>query len=298
MKTNIPVYNMSNLKSYKNDGILVSRFEYYAELHKHLHSAHKHDFYHLVLFKKGKGKHQIDFNTFDLAEGQIYFMIPGQVHSWSFEDKPTGYIANFNANYFASFLLKSDYLAQFSFFGGKPQQQVINLDERTLVKVCSIFEEMLKEGSNEVPINDDLVRILLLNLFTEVSRSIQYILPKQVNPYNHTLLKNFQQLIEKNYASLKLPKQYAALLYITPNHLNALCNDFLGQSAGKLIRDRVILEAKRLLINKDLLVAEIAQLLNFEDQSYFIKFFKKYEGITPDKFRKLNTIPSYGITAQ
>jgi len=91
-----------------------------------------------------------------------------------------------------------------------------------------------------------------------------------------------------NYATLRLPKQYAELLYITPNHLNAICNDLLGYSAGKLIRDRVILEAKRLLINMDLMVAEIAEQLNFADQSYFIKFFKKQEGITPEKFRKLN----------
>jgi len=67
-----------------------------------------------------------------------------------------------------------------------------------------------------------------------------------------------------------------------------LCNDFLGISAGTLIRERVILEAKRLLINRDLMVAEIAEKLNFADQSYFIKFFKKYEGITPEKFRKSN----------
>ena len=86
-----------------------------------------------------------------------------------------------------------------------------------------------------------------------------------------------------------MPKQYAALLYITPNHLNALCNDFLGVSAGVLIRERVILEAKRLLINLDLLISEVAAKLNFDDQSYFIKFFKKHEGLTPEKFRKLNT---------
>ncbi|PTS97440.1 AraC family transcriptional regulator, partial [Pedobacter sp. HMWF019] len=76
---------------------------------------------------------------------------------------------------------------------------------------------------------------------------------------------------------------------ITPNHLNALCNDLLGKSAGEIIRERVILEAKRLLINLDLSVAEIAERLNFSDQSYFIKFFKKYEEITPEKFRKHNT---------
>mgnify|MGYP001608602554 CR=1 FL=1 len=85
---------------------------------------------------------------------------------------------------------------------------------------------------------------------------------------------------------LRLPKQYAELLYITPNHLNALCNDVLGVPAGEVIRNRIILEAKRLLINNDMTVLEIANHLNFADNSYFTKFFKKLEGITPEEFRK------------
>jgi AraC-like DNA-binding protein len=75
-------------------------------------------------------------------------------------------------------------------------------------------------------------------------------------------------------------------LYITPNHLNALCNDVLSISAGDVIRNRVILEAKRLLINRDMTVLEIANYLHFSDNSYFTKFFKKKEGITPEEFRK------------
>ncbi len=157
-----------------------------------------------------------------------------------------------------------------------------------------IFEDILKEGEIQQPLSDDLVKVLLLQLFIEIERSVNgdQHLPK--NNYNDTILRNFQQLIEQNYANLKLPKQYAELLYITPNHLNALCNEFLGMSAGKLIRNRIILEAKRLLVNLDLRVAEVAFKLNFEDQSYFVKFFKKYEGVTPDKFRKQYISDPYG----
>ena len=75
-------------------------------------------------------------------------------------------------------------------------------------------------------------------------------------------------------------------MYITPNHLNSLCKEFLGHSAGEIIRDRVILEAKRLLVIKDYSVSEIAYDLNFNDNSYFTKFFKKAVGITPEEFRK------------
>ncbi len=290
MKSDIPVYDIQNFKAYKNDGILVSRFGYYSKQHQHLHSAHRHTFYHLVFFTEGSGNQQIDFKKFDVKPGLIYFMIPGQVHSWDFETEPDGYIINFSSDYLSSFLLKPDYLENFTFFSGQPDNQVIELPTAIQEKAISILEDILKEGQNEHPINDDLVKTLLLRLFIEVSRTADIKQQQYKNSYNHTLLKSFQRLIETNYAELKLPKQYAELLYITPNHLNALCNDFLGVSAGTLIRDRVILEAKRLLINLDLMVSEISDRLNFSDQSYFIKFFKKQEGITPEKFRKLNTI--------
>ncbi|MDQ7948317.1 MAG: helix-turn-helix transcriptional regulator [Pedobacter sp.] len=289
MKSSIPVYGIENLKAYKNDGILVSRFGVYANQHHHLHRAHRHTFYHLVFFTDGEGTQKIDFKQFPVKPGLIYFMAPGQVHSWDFTAPPEGYIINFSSDYLGSFLWKKDYLDQFVFFNGQPEDQVYELPTELQKKITTIFEDILREGQHQEPVDDDLVKTLLLRLFIEMGR---YTLSAQRmggNAYNHTLLKSFQQLIATNYTELRLPKQYAALLYITPNHLNALCNDFLGMSAGKLIRDRVILEAKRLLVNLDLRIAEIAERLNFADQSYFIKFFKKYEGLTPEKFRKLNT---------
>ena len=286
MKSNIPVYDIQNFSAYKNDGILVSRFGHYAKQHQHLHNAHRHSFYHLVFFTKGSGKQQIDFKTFEVSPNMIYFMIPGQVHSWNFESEPDGYLINFSTSYFSSLLLKQEYLDKFSFFSGRPEEQLLILDDATSEKITLIFEDILKEGEIGKTINDDLVKVLLLQIFIKVARATLSQNHQELNPYNHTILKNFQQLIEQNFTQLRLPKQYAELLYITPNHLNALCNDFLATSAGKLIRDRILLEAKRLLINLDLRVSEIAEKLNFEDQSYFVKFFKKYEGTTPDKFRK------------
>jgi AraC family transcriptional activator of pobA len=289
MKSNIPIYDLSSFEHYKNQGVYIGQFGAYAKLHKHLHSTHGHSFYHMVYFSKGTGVQHIDFKQFDIKAGQIYFMIPGQVHSWNFETEPDGYIINFSKDYFSSFLLKTNYLAGFSFFSGSSESQVISMDRTMEQKINFLFEEMLKEGSFNPLHNDDLVRALLLQLFIYLSRTEIQVHAKTVNPYNYTLLQNFRNLIEANFSSLKFPKQYAALLYITPNHLNALCKDLINKSAGQLIRDRIILEAKRLLINLDLSVAQIAEKLDFKDQSYFIKFFKKHEEITPEKFRKLNT---------
>ena len=76
------------------------------------------------------------------------------------------------------------------------------------------------------------------------------------------------------------------MLFITPNHLNALCKEHWGMQAGEVIRNRIILEAKRLLVNQQTSISEIAYTLNFKDNSYFSKFFKKSVGITPEEFRK------------
>jgi AraC family transcriptional activator of pobA len=289
MKSNIPIYDLSTFEQYKNQGVYIGQFGAYSKRYSHLHAAHGHSFYHMVYFSKGNGIQYIDFKPFEIKPRQVYFMIPGQVHSWSFETEPDGYIVNFSKEYFSSLLLKTDYLENFHFFNGSADKQVFSIDQLTADILTNLFEEMLKEGSLRPLIQDDLVRILLLKLFIYINRTQSNNNSVITNPYNHTLLKNFQSLIDANFTTLKFPKQYAALLYITPNHLNALCKDLVNKSAGQLIRERIILEAKRLLINVNFSVAQIAEKLNFTDQSYFIKFFKKYEDITPEKFRKLNT---------
>ena len=247
---------------------------------------HKHTFYHLVLFTKGGGTHSIDFKTFDVTPYQIYFMIPGQVHSWSFEGDVDGYVIHFSPAFFESFLLKNEYLDQFPFFSGIIDDAVIQIGPTLQQKIVSLFEEIIAENERPGPMAADMIRSILLQIFILLNRTNTDTKEKTLPAYNRTLLKTFQKLIEKNYPTLKLPRDYAELMYITPNHLNALCNDLLGISAGEVIRNRILLEAKRLLINLDLTIAEIAYRLNFNDNSYFTKFFKKYTGVTPEEFRK------------
>ena len=133
--------------------------------------------------------------------------------------------------------------------------------------------------------NLDMVRLHLLELFISVQRNISNNKSAAVPQQNQLILYNFRKLVNSNFAEKHLPKDYASLLYITPNHLNALCKDLLGKPAGEVIRDRVLLEAKRLLVNDGLSIAQIAAQLNFADNSHFTKFFKKYTGITPELFR-------------
>jgi AraC family transcriptional regulator, transcriptional activator of pobA len=286
MKNEIPIYDISSLSTFRKDDIIVSRFGVYSKTHHNLHYPHRHSFYHVVLFTEGAGSHSIDFENFEVRPWQIYFMVPGQVHSWSFEGSVDGYVVNFSSNYFQSFLLVAEYLKKFSFFNGVVKDSVLDIPDDCRDSIQKLFEELLRVGTENKKFSDDYIKVMLLKVFIMVSDLVAEKTEQYVSSYNYTLLKNFQQLIERNYSTLRLPKEYSELLYITPNHLNALCNDLLGMPAGEVIRNRVILEAKRLLVNLDLSINEISYQLNFNDNSYFTKFFKKYVGLTPEDFRK------------
>ena len=98
-------------------------------------------------------------------------------------------------------------------------------------------------------------------------------------------INEFTRLIDRHYKNIKFPKDYAAMLNMTSNHLNSLCMTLVGKTAGELIRERLVLEAKRLLVNAKISSAEIAFQLGFESSSYFTQFFKKNTGLTPNSFR-------------
>jgi AraC family transcriptional activator of pobA len=288
LKGVLPTYSIPTLKdtppSLKD--FVADHFAHYLDEHKNLHFPHKHSFYHLVYFSKGTGNQSIDFVSFPIEAGQIYFMIPGQVHTWDFETQPDGYIVNFSEQYINGLIANPRYLDQFGFFSGIANEQVINIPEESRKEVEQILEAVVREGNSTNELKDDYARAALVQLFILVNRYVSNGNDKHHGNYNSVLLRNFQKLIDQHYKEKKLTKDYAAMLYITPNHLNALSKDLTGRSAGELIRDRILLEAKRLLVNAKMTISEIALELDFADNSYFSKFFKKYEGVTPEVFRK------------
>ena len=265
--------------------IIAEGFAHYLARHPAgLHAPHRHSFYHLVYFTKGGGTHTIDFETFPVIAGQAYFMIPGQVHSWNFEGSVDGFIINFSEHLLDFYTQDSRYLERFPFFTGIAADSVIQLADAR-AKVEALFTTIIEEVAEHDRYSMELVKISLLALFIHVARDIPQGPSHSYQRQNHLVLQNFRKLVSKHYNHLRLPKDYAAMLFITPNHLNALCNELMGKAAGEIIRDRVLLEAKRLLVSSGNGIAEIAAQLNFPDNSYFTKFFKKYSGSTPEEFR-------------
>ncbi|MCF0069183.1 AraC family transcriptional regulator [Dyadobacter sp. CY261] len=286
MHGSFPRLDIGPLSEYREDHIMIARFSDYLHEHQSLVFPHRHSFYHLVLFTEGSGRHTIDFHHFQAQPYQIYFMIPGQIHSWDFKGKMEGYVVNFSESFFKSFLLQPDYLDSFSFFDQDSSNNVLILAENIRESVGRLFQELLLLNHRTTNLRDDMVRVLLLQIFLTIEQSDSVDRKKGAEKGKNAIVKSFIRLIDKHYDRVRLPGHYAEMLNVTPNHLNALCKEHLGMQAGELIRNRIVLEARRLLINLDLTVSEIAYKLNFNDNSYFTKFFRKETGMTPEDFRK------------
>jgi len=287
MKKEFPIYDICKFSYSQEEDIIVKPFGPYLKAMRKLHFPHRHDFYHIVVFTKGGGSHSIDFEKFRVQPYHVYFMAPGQIHGWDFEGEVDGYVINFSAGFFKSFLLNSQYLEQFPFLSGNVHYSVVEIAEEEQSSVLAIMEKAVKEEEHQGRFRQDILRVLLLEFFLMIAKSNgDADGAKNPENHNHATLRSFEKLIGEHYLHHRLPKHYASLLCVTPNHLNAICKEFLGSSAGDMIRNRIVLEAKRMLVNLDLTVTEIAYSLNFEDNSYFCKFFKKQAGVSPDVFRK------------
>ncbi len=290
MDRDFPVYDICKLSpdpANTETELVADRLCHYLGLHyAGLRFPHRHSFYQMVFFTAGRGSHVVDFEKFPVRVNQLYVMVPGQVHTWNFENDVDGYIVNFSADLFLSFLANPEYLERFTFLDGNARHGVLQVPARLRKTVETILETIVDVQERKPTHGSDKVKTLLLYLLLVIQDHLAPPVSDPILPQKQLVLRNFQKLVESNYRTLRLPREYADLLYITPNHLNALCQDLLGTTAGELIRDRVLLEAKRLLTNAAITAAEVGYQLNFKDNSYFNRFFKKNTGQTPDDFRK------------
>lgn len=296
-----PILKNCNIGENEQDDVLVMDLEKYLQKNPNISFPHRHNFYHFVLFREGQGSFTIDFTNFTIEPYTLYFMIPGQVHTWSFDSVPQGYIVNFSEDFFQSLLLRPDYLNRFSFLSGMAEDSVLQIPKAMLSDTEHLLELALKaynkEKAGEGQRNQDLIAVILLHFLLSLEELAQSKrLRTDTSANHHLLMENFKRLVEQYFAEKKFPKFYAEKLNVSPNHLNSVCQNLLGIPAGEVIRQRIALEAKRMLINPNITISTLAYELDFNDNSYFTKFFKKATELTPEEFRKKNQL--YGITKE
>lgn len=286
--THFPVYSACNLITNKDSEQKIVVHELKELLtEEHLpHKPHRHTFYQVLYIEKGSGTHKIDFKEHPISGPVIYFLSPGQVHDLSITDKNAlGCLINFNPDLFSSFLNKSQCIDQLPIFSFNRSVSYYKLPEEQINDYRCIFQKIKTLYQQHTKTSKNLLKVYLLELFYTVLNELNDT-EENINITNQkNLIYKFEKLVEENHATEHYPKYYADKLAITANYLNFICKNVSGKTAGEIIRNRIILEAKRLLINSEFSISQISFQLGFEDNSYFTKFFKTNAHISPSEFR-------------
>lgn len=98
--------------------------------------------------------------------------------------------------------------------------------------------------------------------------------------------RQFIELLYKYYTTNRSVKFYASKIHLNPKYLSNLIRKVSGKSAARWIDEYVVLEAKNLIKYSDMSIQEVAYALNFPNQSFFGKYFKKHAGVSPKKYRE------------
>lgn len=288
MRQKIPKYSIEHLNQCDQHirmNLDIRRLEDHIQNSKDVKFPHRHDFYNLLYITQGSGTHEIDFNKFDVVPNQLFFMNDGQVHSWQLSDDVKGFTFFFKKEFYnvAEPIFSLPNLPFFHNSANEAQMVIFQPEEGQVIE--HFFEDMLNEFEKGLAFNDAIIKTILKIILIRSLRVYQPNFNTQGSNLNISKIRAFEGFIETHYHELKGVKDYAQLMNMTPNYLNFLCSSILGKSAGEMIRERAVLEAKRLLIHSTYSVCEIGYKLGYDDCSYFIKVFKRIVGETPEHFR-------------
>lgn len=240
--------------------------------------AHKHDeYYELIYLSEGEGFHCIESEKFMISAPEFYFLKPGQLHFWQFTSIPKGFVILFREACFDG-LTENDLIKLYRQLGKTTR---ISVQNSTFHE--SILTGMLNEYNLNRDFSEQIIHGLLRALFGKLLQSDHDTESKPSAP--HAVFDHFQHLLVRECPRLHRVNEFAALLNTTPQRLNSLCRKRTGKCASELIASQVLLEAKRYILHTDHTINEIADLLSFNDASYFVRYFKKAVGLTPVKFR-------------
>jgi AraC family transcriptional regulator, transcriptional activator of pobA len=282
--TTIPLHHFDTTE-HNAEGLDVMRMEDTPAVAR-LPQPHRHTFYEVFYITEGTGTHWIDFANYPIAPDTLYFITPGQVHYWEIEQPVRGYVALFTEHFVQLNRLEPHLLRNFDFFHRVDRLPFLPLPPEKAARIDNMFRSLLEEYATATFGRATVLQALLEILLVQVQRHYAATHKLAEPSAGQKLTDSFLQLVELHFATMQSVTDYADRLGITPGHLSDTVRSVTGLPAGAFIRQRTGLEAKRLLAHSDLSVAEICHDLNFQDNSYFARFFRRETGFTPRAFRE------------
>lgn len=262
--------------------VILSVHDFLEKIESQKH--YRNRFYSVFIFTGGSGSVSIDDLELKLINNFILFINYNQIYHLHDITEAEGFVLMFtktfyNHIYTGNKLIKSDTALN-------DIAQSIRIKSEIQKDIIKNFNNIKKEYLNNTLYTKEILCLQLKELmlrYIRASKSTSEI--KVCTHHKKDIVDQFCELVNQSFKENKTTAPYAKILNISPNYLNALVRENLGMNAGQFIKNRVILEAERLLLHTSMSVTEISYELGFVDNSHFGKYFKSANGVSPNSYR-------------
>ncbi|MFZ6052047.1 AraC family transcriptional regulator [Halocola ammonii] len=245
---------------------------------------HRHNYFEIFIFDKGKGTHDIDFQSFPIDSASLHIVAPGQVHQVKRELDTNGFVILFDFSAIERNTAASDFLYDHLCFDVNELHPIYKFQGDSAADIIRTANTLWQDYNSDNNLREEFLKNHLNLLCISCLRKIHEKKPKSSLP-NETY-REFRRLLRSNFKVIKKVNEYASALNISEKKLNDIVSSRTGLTCSNLIYKQITLEAKRLL-NSELSAKEVAYELNFEDPSHFSKFFKSQTGSSPSEYQNI-----------
>ncbi|GAB4031948.1 helix-turn-helix domain-containing protein [Spirosoma jeollabukense] len=235
----------------------------------------------LFLVTHGQIEMTIGHTAYTLSANELVVIPAAQIFSLAtIQEDTTGFMCFFSNELYLSAVGEKE--PDFMKLTSNP---LISLTDTQTGHVGAVCARLTVEYTENGATQTDLIRPYLLALLSEINRA--YIGSSSAKlDAGARLVQQFMDVVSKHVRQQRLVTDYASQLNVTPNHLNKVVKARTGKSPSVWIDERIVLEAKVLLFQSTLTVAQVAAELGFDDQSNFGKVFRRYARVSPTAFRR------------
>jgi len=246
-------------------------------------TVHRHTFHELFFFARGSGTHMIDLETVVIETPCMHLVAPGQVHQLDRSRDTQGLVIMFTEEGGLSSEQNADLNDLFHVATAAPAFPISAAQFTEAAELVGAVERELMAPAGPMDrAVQGFLGILLLKCAVWRRAALPLDMPAlgAADP-----VRLFLRMVEREHLERRQVAHYAGALAISTDHLSDLVRKRLGRSASEVIQDRLMLEAKRLLLHADLSVKEVSHALHLEAPAYFNRVFKKATGLTPVEYR-------------
>ena len=248
---------------------------------------HRHDYYTLIIVESADGEHVIDFNSYPLHGLTLHFVNPGQVHQVKETKRSKGWILTFYHRFLIQHAIADRFISDIHLFKSYGQSAPLPINSEhydTLSEYCGFIESAMRK---DIGLKMDVVGAYLKLILIECHRLSQFEQESktQLTESGTDMLKVFRSLVESHFTKEHHVAFYAGQMSITSDYLNKAIKSYTGETAKTFIQNRIMIEAKRMLLYSQNTAKSIALDLGFKESAHFSNFFKKCSGASISQFK-------------